>query len=73
MAEGPERGLELMDELAGGRSTATTSSTPPGPTCCAGSAAPTRRAAAYRRARELTANPAERAFLERRLGETASA
>jgi RNA polymerase sigma-70 factor (ECF subfamily) len=26
-------------------------------------------AAAYRRARELTANPAERAFLDRRLGE----
>jgi RNA polymerase sigma-70 factor (ECF subfamily) len=71
MAEGPERGLELIDALE---------------ECVleryhllhAARADLLRRldrrdeaAAAYRRARELTDNPAERAFLERRLRELA--
>ncbi len=72
MTEGPARGLELMEELG---------------TALEGyhlfhSARadllrrlerPDEAAAAYRRAAELTANPVERAFLERRLRETASA
>ena len=70
MADGPEAGLELIDALE--RRAARR--LPP-------AATPTRAdllrrlgrdeeaAAAYRRALELPANPAERAFLERRLRE----
>jgi RNA polymerase sigma-70 factor, ECF subfamily len=72
MAEGPERGLELVEELAGELE---------GYQHYHSARADLLRrlgrteeaAAAYRRATELAANPAERAFLERRLSETASA
>ena len=50
-------------------STSTRTSTRPGPTCCGGSAASTRPARPTRRARELTANEAEQAFLDRRIAE----
>jgi RNA polymerase sigma-70 factor (ECF subfamily) len=69
MAEGPERGLELMDELAGDLEKYHLFH--------AARADLLRRleradeaTAAYRRALELVSNPAERAFLERRLSET---
>jgi RNA polymerase sigma-70 factor (ECF subfamily) len=70
MAEGPERGLRVIDRLAaGGQLDAY-------PYLHAARADLLRRlgrrheaAAAYRRARELTANAAEQAFLERRLEE----
>jgi RNA polymerase sigma-70 factor, ECF subfamily len=72
MADGPERGLELMQQLAAELD---------GYQHFHSARADLLRrldrldeaAAAYRRAAELTANPAERAFLERRLEETASA
>jgi RNA polymerase sigma-70 factor, ECF subfamily len=69
MAEGPERGLELIAELEGGMLDRYH-------LLHAARADLLRRidrreeaADAYRRARELTENPAERAFLERRLME----
>jgi RNA polymerase sigma-70 factor, ECF subfamily len=69
MAEGPERGLELIAELEGGMLDRYH-------LLHAARADLLRRldrreeaAEAYRRARELTDNPAERAFLERRLAE----
>jgi RNA polymerase sigma-70 factor, ECF subfamily len=69
MAEGPERGLELIAELEGGLLERYH-------LLHATRADLLRRldrsdeaADAYRRARELTENPAERAFLERRLAE----
>jgi RNA polymerase sigma-70 factor (ECF subfamily) len=72
MAEGPERGLELMGELAAELENYHLFHS--------ARADLLRRlehhdeaASAYRRAVELTANPAERAFLERRLRETATA
>ena len=72
MAEGPERGLELVEELAGDLDRYHLFH--------AARADLLRRmqrgeeaAASYRRAAELASNPAERAFLERRLTETASA
>ena len=72
MAEGPERGLELLEKLAGELD---------GYHLFHAARADLLRrmqrreeaAAAYRRAAELASNPAERAFLERRLTETASA
>jgi len=72
MAEGPARGLELMEELGAELK---------GYHLFHSARAdllrrlerPDEAAAAYRRAAELTANPVERAFLERRLRETASA
>ena len=71
MAEGPERGLELMAELEGGLLERYH-------LLHAARADLLRRlerreeaAAAYRRARDLTENPAERTFLERRLAELA--
>ena len=74
LAEGPERGLELVDELEReGR-------LDDYHLLHAARADLLRRlgrvdeaAAAYRRALELVANPLERAFLERRLSELASA
>jgi RNA polymerase sigma-70 factor (ECF subfamily) len=70
MAEGPARGLELLDELVSGGALA-------GYHLLAAARADLLRrlgrrseaAAAYREALELTANAAERRFLERRLGE----
>ena len=69
MAEGPERGLELMAALEGGRLEGYH-------LLHAARADLLRRigrgaeaAESYRRARELTDNPAERSFLERRLRE----
>jgi RNA polymerase sigma-70 factor (ECF subfamily) len=69
MADGPEEGLELMDGLEGGL-------LEDYHLLYAARADLLRRlgrareaADAYRRARELTENPAERAFLERRLRE----
>jgi RNA polymerase sigma-70 factor (ECF subfamily) len=69
MAEGPERGLELMAELEGGRLE--------GYHLLHSARADLLRrlgrreeaAQAYRRARDLTDNPAERAFLESRVRE----
>ena len=69
MAEGPEAGLELIEPLEGGRLE--------GYHLLHATRADLLRrlgrdheaAAAYRRARELAANPTERAFLERRLAE----
>ncbi len=73
MAEGPERGLELIAELEGGMLDRYH-------LLHAARADLLRRldrrdeaAEAYRRARELTENPGERAFLERRLAELARA
>jgi RNA polymerase sigma-70 factor, ECF subfamily len=70
MAEGPERGLELLDELSGAAELRRYH------LFHSVRADLLRRlgrdeeaAAAYRRARELVANPVERAFLERRLAE----
>jgi len=70
MAEGPARGLELLDELVSGGALAGYHLLP------AARADLLRRlgrrgeaAAAYREALELTANAAERRFLEGRLGE----
>ena len=70
MAEGPARGLELLDELNAGGALAGYHLLP------AARADLLRRlgrrseaAAAYREALDLTANAAERRFLERRLGE----
>jgi RNA polymerase sigma-70 factor (ECF subfamily) len=70
MAEGPARGLELLDELVSGGALA-------GYHLLAAARADLLRrlgrrseaAASYREALELTANAAERRFLERRLGE----
>jgi RNA polymerase sigma-70 factor (ECF subfamily) len=69
MAEGPEKGLELMAELEGGLLEGYH-------LLHAARADLLRRlgrdrdaAEAYRRARELTGNPAERALMERRLSE----
>ena len=68
MAEGPERGLALIDDLAAdGRSTATTCCTRRAPTCSGASAATRKRLAAYRRALDLATSPVERAFLEGRV------
>jgi RNA polymerase sigma-70 factor, ECF subfamily len=72
MAEGPERGLELVEELAAELD---------GYQHFHSARADLLRrlgrsdeaAGAYRRATELATNPAERAFLERRLTESASA
>jgi RNA polymerase sigma-70 factor (ECF subfamily) len=72
MAEGPEQGLELVDELGAELE---------GYQHFHSARADLLRrlgrlddaAAAYRRATELATNPAERAFLERRLSETANA
>jgi len=70
MAEGPARGLELLDGLAADGALAGYHLLP------AARADLLRRlgrrgeaAAAYRAALELTSNAAERRFLERRLGE----
>jgi RNA polymerase sigma-70 factor, ECF subfamily len=72
MADGPESGLSLMDRLAA------SGALDAYPYLHAARADLLRRigrrdeaAVAYRRARELTANAAERAFLERRLDEVA--
>jgi RNA polymerase sigma-70 factor (ECF subfamily) len=69
MADGPERGLELMAGLEGGRLEGYH-------LLHAARADLLRRlgrgreaAESYRRARELTENPAERALMERRLRE----
>jgi RNA polymerase sigma-70 factor, ECF subfamily len=72
MADGPERGLELVQELGAELE---------GYHLFHSARADLLRrmgrweeaAAAYRRAAELSTNPAERAFLERRLSETANA
>jgi RNA polymerase sigma-70 factor, ECF subfamily len=69
MAEGPERGLELIDRIEGGRLD--------GYHLLHSARADLLRrldrrdeaAASYRRARELTENPAEHEFLDRRLAE----
>ncbi len=74
MAEGPGRGLELLDDLE------VRGELRDYHLLHAARADLLRRlgrvdeaAAAYRRARDLAANPVERAFLERRLAELASA
>jgi RNA polymerase sigma-70 factor (ECF subfamily) len=74
MVEGPERGLALLDDLEARGELARYH------LLHAARADLLRRlgrseeaATAYRRARDLAANPAERAFLERRLAELASA
>jgi len=67
MAHGPERGLPLMDELAGELDDYHLfHSARAGLLCRLGRTA--EAADAYRRALALAANPVEREFLERRLG-----
>jgi RNA polymerase sigma-70 factor (ECF subfamily) len=69
MAEGPEAGLDLIEPLADGRLEGyhLLHATRADLLRRLGRAADA--AAAYRRAAELTGNPTERAFLERRLSE----
>jgi RNA polymerase sigma-70 factor (ECF subfamily) len=67
MVEGPERGLEMIDALDGLDSYIHLHSARADLLRRAGRAE--EAAAPYRRARELAANPVQRAFLERRLAE----
>ncbi|MGH2715123.1 MAG: RNA polymerase sigma factor [Thermoleophilaceae bacterium] len=69
MAEGPERGLELMAVLEGGRLDDYHLLHAARADLLRRLDRPDEAAEAYRRAHELTGNPAERAFLERRLRE----
>jgi RNA polymerase sigma-70 factor, ECF subfamily len=69
MAEGPEHGLELIAELEGGRLERYHLMHSARADLLRRLGRTGEAAAAYRRAHELTANPAERAFLERRLRE----
>jgi RNA polymerase sigma-70 factor, ECF subfamily len=69
MAEGPERGLELIAELEGGMLDRYHLLHAARADLLRRLNRRTEAADAYRRARELTENPAERAFLERRLME----
>ena len=67
MAEGPTQGLELVDALEGLEQYRLLHSTRAD--LLRRLDRPAEAAEAYRRALELTTNPTERAFLERRLGE----
>ena len=67
MAEGPELGLELIAELEGGRLEAYHLLHAARADLLRRLGRDAEAVAAYRRARDLTDNPAERAFLERRL------
>ena len=70
MADGPEAGLELIDELeAGGELDAYHHLHAARADMLRRLGRPAEAARAYRRAVELASNPVERAFLERRLGE----
>jgi RNA polymerase sigma-70 factor (ECF subfamily) len=69
MAEGPERGLEIADSIDGLDDYRLLHATRADLLRRAGR--PLEAAPAYRRALELTPNPIERRFLERRLGELA--
>jgi len=69
MAEGPEAGLELIEPLEGGRLEGYHLLHATRADLLRRLGRDDEAAAAYRRARELAANPTERAFLERRLAE----
>jgi RNA polymerase sigma-70 factor, ECF subfamily len=69
MADGPERGLELIDRLEGGLLERYHLLHSARADLLRRLDRAEEAAASYRRARELTENPAERAFLERRLRE----
>jgi RNA polymerase sigma-70 factor (ECF subfamily) len=70
MADGPEAGLELVDELvAGGELEAYHHLYAARADMLRRLGRPAEAARAYRRAVELASNPVERTFLERRLGE----
>jgi RNA polymerase sigma-70 factor (ECF subfamily) len=69
MAEGPEAGLELIEPLEGGRLEDYHLLHATRADFLRRLGRDDEAAAAYRRARELAANPTERAFLERRLAE----
>ena len=73
MAEGPERGLELLDEpeLADALDGYQWFWSARADLLQAPSSAPTRPSRAYARALELATNPVERRFIERRLSELA--
>jgi RNA polymerase sigma-70 factor, ECF subfamily len=69
MADGPEAGLELIAELEGGRLADYHLLHATRADLLRRLGRDADAAEAYRRAGELTSNPAERAFLERRLRE----
>ena len=69
MSEGPEAGLELIAELEGGRLEGYHLLHAARADLLRRTGRADEAAAAYRRARELTQNPAEHAFLDRRLAE----
>jgi RNA polymerase sigma-70 factor (ECF subfamily) len=69
MAEGPQAGLELIEPLEGGRLEGYHLLHATRADLLRRLGRDDEAAAAYRRARELAANPTERAFLERRLAE----
>jgi RNA polymerase sigma-70 factor (ECF subfamily) len=69
MAEGPQAGLELIEPLAGGRLDGYHLLHATRADLLRRLGRSAEAAAAYRRAAELTSNPTERAFLERRLAE----
>ena len=69
MAEGPEAGLELIDAARGGALDGYHLLHATRADLLRRLGRDEEAAAAYRRALELAANPAERAFLERRLAE----
>ena len=74
LADGPERGLELLDELEAGGRLERYHLLPAARADLLRRLGRSREAAeAYRRAIELTENPVERSFLERRLAELEAA